>query len=68
MIRRDRRPDESNNFWVSYADLMGGAALCFILLIGAHRFQINSPCVKIPIKKRPELEQNSGKNSPGKGE
>jgi len=35
MIRRDRRPDESNNFWVSYADLMAGLLFVFILLIGA---------------------------------
>ena len=35
MFRRDRRPEESNNFWVSYADLMAGLLFVFILLIGA---------------------------------
>ncbi|WP_456457600.1 OmpA family protein [Nitratifractor sp.] len=35
IFRRDRRPEESNNFWVSYADLMAGLLFVFILLIGA---------------------------------
>ncbi len=35
MFRRDHRPEESNNFWVSYADLMAGLLFVFILLIGA---------------------------------
>jgi chemotaxis protein MotB len=35
MFHRDRRPEESNNFWVSYADLMAGLLFVFILLIGA---------------------------------
>jgi len=35
MIRRDRRPEESQNFWISYADLMAGLLFVFILLIGA---------------------------------
>ncbi len=35
MFRRDRRPEESHNFWISYADLMAGLLFVFILLIGA---------------------------------
>jgi chemotaxis protein MotB len=35
MFHRDRRSEESNNFWVSYADLMAGLLFVFILLIGA---------------------------------
>lgn len=35
MFQRDRRPEESNNFWISYADLMAGLLFVFILLIGA---------------------------------
>ncbi len=35
MFQRDRQPEESNNFWISYADLMAGLLFVFILLIGA---------------------------------
>ncbi len=35
MIRRERHQEESQNFWISYADLMAGLLFVFILLIGA---------------------------------
>ncbi len=35
MLLRDKKGDNSTNFWISYADLMAGLLFVFILLIGA---------------------------------
>lgn len=35
MIYKDDRDDQTQNFWISYADLMAGLLFVFILLIGA---------------------------------
>ncbi len=35
MIFNDKRREEEQNFWISYADLMAGLLFVFILLIGA---------------------------------
>lgn len=35
MFKRQGKPDQEQNFWISYADLMAGLLFVFILLVGA---------------------------------